>query len=192
MVSPPSKFYTVCTVLFYKYGGENVAVTNFMPCYSMFIPTKVAVKLSNRNTVHDQLISIILCRFPNCFITYTVGLVYYFPGNPSNTILSGALKFFVGFQKFASETLEHSDLLNLKVVLRYHHTRLKNIFTVLKSKFSKSTLTETGILLSQLSVHFQNKSQLIHQRFVHVSINILKQISRKGLMEGLSENLLGL
>ena len=40
VVAPPSKFYTVSTVLFHKYGGANVEVTNCMSHFSMFVPTK--------------------------------------------------------------------------------------------------------------------------------------------------------
>ena len=50
MVAPLSKFYTVSTVLFHKYGGSNVAVTNCMSHFSMFFPTKATVKLANGNT----------------------------------------------------------------------------------------------------------------------------------------------
>ena len=35
--------------------------------------------------------------------------VYYFSGHPSNTISSGALKFYAGFQKVTSETIEHCE-----------------------------------------------------------------------------------
>ena len=66
VVAPPSKFYTVSTVFFHKYGGVNVAVTNFMSHFSMFVTTKATVKLANGNTVHVQGIGIILCHFPNC------------------------------------------------------------------------------------------------------------------------------
>ena len=48
-------------------------------------------------------------------------------------------------------------LLTFKVVLGDHHTRLKKILTIFKSKLSRSTLTETRILLFQLSVDFQKK-----------------------------------
>ena len=50
VVAPPSKFYTVCTVLFHKYRGANVAVTNCMSHFSMFVPTKATLKLANGNT----------------------------------------------------------------------------------------------------------------------------------------------
>ena len=97
VVAPPSKLYTVCTVLFHKYGGANAEVTNCISHFSMFVPTKSTVKLANGNTGHAQVIGIILCHFPNCLIIYPVGPVYYYPGNPSNTISSGALKFYIGF-----------------------------------------------------------------------------------------------
>ena len=109
MVTPLSKFYTVSTVLFHKYGGVNVAVKNFMSHFYMFVPTKANVKLANGNTGHAQVIGIILCRFPNCLIIYPAGPVYYCPGYSSNTISSGALKFYIGFKKVTSETLEHCD-----------------------------------------------------------------------------------
>ena len=95
--------------VFNKYIGANVAVKNFMSQFSMFIPTKVTVKLDNEKTVHAQGIGILLCCFPDCSIIYPVEPVYYFPGHLYNIISSGALKFYVGFQKVASETLEHCD-----------------------------------------------------------------------------------
>ena len=80
-----------------------------MSNFSILVPTKATVKLVNRNTGHDKVIGIILCRFTNCIIIYPVGLVYYFSGHPSNTISLGALKVFVGFQKVTSEPIENFD-----------------------------------------------------------------------------------
>ena len=80
VVAPPSKFYTVSTVLFQKDGGANVAVTNFMSHFFMLLPTKSNVKLANGNTGHAQVIGTILCHFTNCVIIYPVGTVYYCPG----------------------------------------------------------------------------------------------------------------
>ena len=72
----------------------------------MFVPTKATVKLANRSTVHAQGIGIILCCFPDFSIIYPVGPFYYFPGHPSNTISSGALKFY--------EPLEHCEFVDLQ------------------------------------------------------------------------------
>ena len=58
MVAHPSKFYTISTVLFHKYGGENVAFTNFMSNFSTFVPTKATVKLANGNMGNSQGIGI--------------------------------------------------------------------------------------------------------------------------------------
>ena len=112
VVSPPSNIYTVSNVLFHKDKGANFSVTNCMSQFSMFSPTKATVKLDNENTGHAQVIGIILCSFHNFSIIYPVGPVYYWPGHPYNTILSGALKFYVGFQKVKYELLEHCDFFN--------------------------------------------------------------------------------
>ena len=96
MVSPYSTFYTVYNVLFREYLGANVAVTNLMSRFYMFVLTKATVKLDNGNTGHSQVIGIILCRFPHCNIIYPVGPVYYCSGHPYNTISSGTLNFYVG------------------------------------------------------------------------------------------------
>ena len=104
--------YTVSTVLFHKDGGANVAVTNCMSLFSMFVSTKATVKLANGNTGHAQGIGIILCRFSNCSIIYSAGPVYYCPGHPSKTISSGALKFYICFKKVTSEPLEHCDFVD--------------------------------------------------------------------------------
>ena len=106
---PLLQFFTVSTVLFHKYVGAYVAVTNCMSHFSMLSPTKANVKMANENMVHAQGIGIVLFCFPNCLIIYIFGPVYYFPGHPSNTISSGALKFYVGFKIFTSEPLEHCD-----------------------------------------------------------------------------------
>ena len=79
---------------------------------SMFVSTKATVKLANGNTGHAQLIGIILCQFPNCSIIYPVGQVEYFPGHPSDTISSGALKFYIGFKNFTSEPIERCDFVD--------------------------------------------------------------------------------
>ena len=109
MVAPTSKLYTISTMLFHKSGEENVAVTNCMSHFSMFVPTKATVKLDNEDTGNDQGIEIILCCFTYCYIIYPMGPVYYCPGHPYNTISSGAFKFYVGFQKVTYEPLEHYD-----------------------------------------------------------------------------------
>ena len=81
-------------------------------------------------------------------------------------------------------------LLTLKVIFGDNPTRLATILNIFNSKLLRSILTETRILLSQLSVDLKKTlSQLIHQRFGHVSINQLKLMARKGLLEGLPENL---
>ena len=80
-----------------------------MSHFSMFVPTKATMKMADENTGHAQAIGIILCRFPNCSIIYPAVTVYYCTGHPSNTISSGDLKFYVGFQTVTSEPIEHCD-----------------------------------------------------------------------------------
>ena len=123
-------------MFFYKNGGANVAVTNFMSKISMFVPTKATVKLTNGNTGHAQGIGIILCRFPNFLIIYPVGPVYYFPGHPPNAISSDVLKFYVVLKKLHLNLLNIVTLLNLRVVLGDHHNRLTTTLTIFNSKFS--------------------------------------------------------
>ena len=52
MVSPPSKRYTVSTLLFHIYGGSNVAVKDGKSHFYIFVPIKAAVKLDHGNTGH--------------------------------------------------------------------------------------------------------------------------------------------
>ena len=98
-----------------------------MSHFSVFAPTKVTVKLANGNMVHAQVIGIILCYFSNCPIIYPVGIVYYCPGHPSNTISLGDLKFYVFFLKVTPEPLECSVFFTLKVVLGDQPTRTKKL-----------------------------------------------------------------
>ena len=66
VVAPYLKVYTFYTVLFHKYGEENVTITNYMSHFSMLVPTKSTLKLANVNMGYAQGIGIILCRFTNC------------------------------------------------------------------------------------------------------------------------------
>ena len=65
MVSTISKYFTVSTMLFHKYGGSNIGVTNCMPQFYMFVPINANAKMSNGNTGNAVVIGIILCYFPN-------------------------------------------------------------------------------------------------------------------------------
>ena len=144
-------------MFFNRYGGENVAVTDCMSQYSMSVSTNATVKFDNGNTVYAQRIGIILCCFPNCAIIYLVGPVYYCPGHPSNTISLGALKFYVGFQNITPEPLEHCDFVESKGRSWRSPHQTKKIRISSNINLSNSTLKETGILLSQLSVPYQNR-----------------------------------
>ena len=112
MVAPSSKLYTVSTVLFHEKRGANVAVTNCMSNFYMFVSTKATVKMANGNMGYDQGIGIILYLFPNSSIIYPVGTVYNCLVHPSNTISLGTLKFYGGFRKVTSEPLNHFDFVD--------------------------------------------------------------------------------
>ena len=191
MVAPPTKFYTVSTVLFHKDGGANVAVTNCMSHFSTFVLTKATVKLANGNTGHAQGIGIILFRFPNCSIIYPVGLVYYCPVHPSNTISSGALKFYIGFKKVISEPLEHCDFVDPqgRSWISPYQTRNNLDYLQLKIVNINPHRDKNIVVPNVCGISKQNISQLIHQRICHLSITRLRGMARKGLMEGLPENL---
>ena len=107
---------------------------------------------------------------------------------PSHQVPSN---FMLDFKMLRLNLLNIVTLLTLKVVLLDHSTRLKTISTIFKYKFSNSTLKATGILLSQLPVSYQiiYISQLIHKSFGNVYIAGLKKMERKGLVEGIPENL---
>ena len=89
--APPSKFYTVSTLLFHKYVGVNSSVTNFMSRFSMFVPTKDTVKLDNGNTGHAQVIRIFYVTFltvPLCIQWYYLVIVQVSLPTPSCQVSS--------------------------------------------------------------------------------------------------------
>ena len=112
---PYSEFCTFSNLLFHKYGGENIGITNYMSHFYMFESTKANVKLANGNTGPAQGFGIILWHFANCHIIYMVGPVHYFPGNTFNTVSLGAFKVYVGIQKVTYEPFEHCVFLSHKV-----------------------------------------------------------------------------
>ena len=157
----------------------------------MFVPTKATVKLANGNTGHAQGIGIILCCFPNCSIIYPVGPVYYCTGHPSNTISSGTLKFYIGFKKVTYEPLEHCDFVEPQGPSWRSPYQTRNNLDYLQLKIVKINphIDKNLVVRTVCGLSKQTLSQLIHQRFFHVSITRLKRMARKVLMEGLTENL---
>ena len=71
VVAPPSKLYTVSTVLFHEYGGANFGVTNCISHFSMFIPTKTTMKMANGNTGRVQ-VSLISTHFTHMVLLYFI------------------------------------------------------------------------------------------------------------------------
>ena len=98
--------------------------------------------------------------------------------------------FLLDFKRLLLNILNIVTFLTLKVAIGDRPNRLKTIMTIFKCESSNSTLIETVILFSQLAVNFQkNISHLIHQHFFHVSITIIKLMSRKGIIEVIPENI---
>ena len=68
--------------------------------------------------------------------------------------------FILVLKRLHLSLLNIMTLLTLKVVLGDHPTRLEKILTIFTTTFSGSILTEIRILLSQLSMDFQNELYL--------------------------------
>ena len=156
-----------------------------MSHFSMFVLTKATVKLTNGNTRHSQGIGNILCHFPNCYIIFPVGPVYYFPSHASNAISSSALKLYVVFQNVTSEPLEHCDFVypqghswRSSYLIQNNIDYLQVEIVKVKPQRDRNIVVPTICALSK-----QNISHIIHQHFGPVSITRLKQMSRKVLMD---------
>ena len=130
---------------------------------------------------HDQLIGIFLFSFPKCPIIYQVGPVYYCPGHPSNTISSGSLKFYVGFQKVISEILEYCDFVDAQGCSWRSPNQTRNNLDYLQIEYFRVKPQRKNNIVAPTvcGLSKQNLSQIIHQCFAHVLITRLIQISRK-------------
>ena len=135
-------------MFFHKYGEANVAVTNCMSHFSMFVPTKATVKLANGNTVNAQVIRIFLCRFLNCSILCPVRTVYYCLSNPSKTSHQVSSNFMLVFKMLHLNLFDIVILLILKFVLSlvwwYPRTTLR-ISKITMSKSFRSNIFKTNI-----------------------------------------------
>ena len=117
--------------------------------------------------------------------------VYYCLGQPSNTISSGALKFYVSFQKVTFKPLEHCDFFDPQggYWRSPYHTQNNSDYIQIEIVKSKPQRNRNILFLTFWYLSKQNLSQLIHQNFGHVYIDRLKLISRKLLLEGLPTNI---
>ena len=116
-----------------------------------------------------------------------MGPVYSFPGHPPNTISSGALKLYVGFQKVMSEPLQHCDFVDPqgRSWRSLYHTQ-KNLEYLKIAIFKVNPHRYNNIVFPTVfAISKQNLLQLIRQCFVHISITITKKMTRRELMEGI-------
>ena len=101
---------------------------------------------------YDSFLTVWLYIQLDPFVIFQVTLPILYHQVPSSFILV--------FKRLHLNLLNIVTLLTLKVVLGDQPTRLSTILTIFNSKLSRSILTDTRILLSQLSVDFQNKLSL--------------------------------
>ena len=131
------------------------------------------MKLANGNTGHAQVILIILCLFINCYIIYSARPAYYLPGHHSNTISLGDLKFYVGFQKFTSETIGKFDFIDsLGRYWRSPYQTQHNLDYLHIEMVKVNAQRDSNIVVPTVcDLLKQNLYQIIHQNFGHVSIS---------------------
>ena len=91
------------------------------------------------------------------FTLYPVRPVYYFPGRPSNTIPSGAIKFYAGFQKVTYKSLKRCDFVDPQgrswISSREDNT---SCISVVEAKIVTPIAKHIDILVSCLQEKFDN------------------------------------
>ena len=95
------------------------------------------------------------------------------------------------FLKVIYEPLEHCDFVDPQGCSWRSPYQTQNNLDYLKMKIVKvnSHIDNNIVIPTVCQLSRKILSQIIHQSFVHISITRLKLIARKGLMEGLQENL---
>ena len=179
VVSPPTKLYIHLLCCFIKTEEQmlqsQIACHTFLcmsqpkPLWNWLMETRDITK--ELGLFYVSFLPVWLHVQLDQFIIFQVTLPTLYHQVPSIFILV--------FKRLHKNLLNVVTLLTLKVVLGDHHTRITTILTTFNSKLSRSILTETRILFSQLPVDFPKKIyQLIHQLFGRVSITRLKIMAR--------------
>ena len=109
--------YTVSNVLFHKHIGVNVAVTNCMSYFYMFVPTKDTMKLAIETwetTKEFGLFYVAFLTVPLFIQRYQFIIVKVNLPTPSNHVPSD---FMLDFKRLRLNILEIVTLLTLKVIL---------------------------------------------------------------------------
>ena len=89
-----------------------------------------------------------------------MGPSYSCTGHPSNTISSGALKFYARFKRVTYKPIENCDFVDPHDRSWRSPYQTQNNLECLQIEMIKSTFKDTEIILSQISVQFQNKISL--------------------------------
>ena len=170
--SPYSKFYTVLTICFHKYGRKNVKATNYLSHWSTIVLVRENMKLFGANKIRTKYIGNILCQFPYFLFIYPMGPIYYCQGRPSNT---------------PYHWLSLNFIFNLKIL----HSNLLNTVTLWTLKYNLGGLNIWHIIIQTICRFYRFQpymvsrktfTQLIHHLFGCASIPILCRISKKLLM----------
>ena len=135
--------------------------------FSIFVATQDNNKCSNGNIEHTQGMGLFYVIFTHFniyipwyqYITFQVTLKILYHWVPLNVMLV--------FKSFRLNLFNMVLFFTLKDVPGGHPTGSRTIWTILILRLSKSTLTETNILLFQIYMVSQNTI------FINLSINIL-------------------
>ena len=133
-------------MLFHKYGGANVDLTNFMSHFSMFFPIYTTVKWLMETLDIPKEWGIFYVTFLNIplYIRWDQVIIIQFTlPTPSHQVPSNVLLVFKVLHLNLSNIVVLSPL---KVILKDHPNIIKNIYTIFKLNLSNLTIRETGIL----------------------------------------------
>ena len=160
VVPPPSKFIQYLLCCFIKTKEQmlqsQIACHTFLclyplrPMWNLIMETRDIPKELGLFYIAFLIIRLYIQLDQFIIVQVTLPTLYHHV--PSSFILV--------FIRLHMNLLKIVTLLTLKVVVEDNPTRLTTILTFFNSKLLRSILTETRILLSQLSLEFQNKISL--------------------------------
>ena len=179
--------------LYHIDSGANVHATNLRSDFLVFHPTQQTINLAAGSKALCEGFGAILIKLNTKDPPIILAPVFYCPTAKVSTLSPGAIKVYNGYDDIYLRT--HKALEYKKTPTSPQHSLPTTVYnnmdylalSVIHIQHDPNAPTNQPMISNM--EHQHNNNQYIHQQFDHRSMNMILEMKRKNLMEGLPCNL---
>jgi hypothetical protein len=168
-------------------GGANIFALKDKKVFYILQIKDIGFTQASGSEASARGIGIALMRFPGTAKIYPVP-AFWVPDNPVSTLSNGGLKHYLGFKAATHEPLSHCRFIDSQDHSHLLKTIVENNLDYLDLEFLNPQQNKLSTFVDPVIAGLATKypsSQLIHQRFGHISNDRIQQMCRDQSLKNL-------